>query len=219
MFCSKCGKQLIENAAFCSSCGSRIDMPQQPVSQQSRPDTYQQQPQTAYAAPSSDNTLLVLTATRKLSLVNAVVCNVVFKQSGFVLAHMTPALQKAENARLNNELKAQNVGVMKRTAATMSFWAKYHERYFAMPTVQILAEDPSNAAFGYAMVSSADYRCFSTQTNYDDDGGCSSYETGGKLNISLTNGETLKLTHKMTHSRTVQDALTAIFGARLKYRK
>jgi hypothetical protein len=180
---------------------------------------YQQQPQTAYAAPSSEDTLLILTATRKLSLVNAVVCNVVFKQSGLVLAHMTPALQKMENARLNNELKAQNVGIMKRTAATMSYWAKFHERYFHMPTVQILAEDPSNAAFGYVMVTSVEYRCSSTQTNYDDDGGSSSYETGGKLHISLTSGETLKLTHQMTHSRTIQDTLSAIFGARLKYRK
>jgi uncharacterized membrane protein len=203
MYCSKCGIQLVQGAAFCANCGNRIDI------------------QAPAAGPPSggDETVLILTATRKLSLMNAVVCNVVFKQSGFVLAHLTQALQKTENARLMNALKAQNVGVLKRTAATMNYWASFHERYFTMPTVQILAEDPANMAFGYAMVSSIEFRCFSRQTSYDDDGSNSSTETQGKLTISFTNGETLKMTHKMTHSRTIQDALAAIFGTRLKYRK
>jgi hypothetical protein len=88
-----------------------------------------------------------------------------------------------------------------------------------MPTAQILAEDPINTAFGYAMVSSVEYKCSSVSINYDDDGGNTSYETQGKLAFALTNSETLKLTHKLAHSRAIQDALTAIFGARLKYKK
>ena len=44
-FCTKCGKELIPNAIFCSSCGTKLDeVPQQP---QSQPQQVVTQPQTA----------------------------------------------------------------------------------------------------------------------------------------------------------------------------
>lgn len=236
MFCSNCGKPLVPNAAFCGNCGSKtIATPQ--VAYQPQP-AYSAPPQTPYQAPQpvyqqppqpqapvqpasspssvGDETRLILTVTHKLSFTNVVACSVVFKQSGLVLAHLTPALQKAESARLYEDLKAQNIGLLKRTGATMSYWAKFHERYFSMSTGQILNEDPTNSVVSYAMIASVEYRCSSTQTNYDDN---TSTGTQGKLLISLTNGETLKFTHQLSHSRDIHDALTAIFGARLKYRK
>lgn len=45
MFCSRCGAQLVPNAAFCSKCGSAIDTPAPPVAQAStQPRIFTQPP-------------------------------------------------------------------------------------------------------------------------------------------------------------------------------
>lgn len=237
MFCTNCGKTVAPDANFCGGCGSRtaplqqqpsagaglvpsmqkpFTAPMPPIAPQYQQPVPQVPVQQAAPAPSAQEaTELVLSVTRKLSLVKAVACHLVFKPSWVVVAHLTPALQKAETVRLQEELKAQNVGFMKRAGAQMSFWANYHTRYFEMASDAILAEDPTNQAINYGTISGVYYHCATTQ--YDADDTASTKQ--GSLNISLTNGETLKFTHKEHHNRTIQDALTALFGPRLKYKK
>jgi hypothetical protein len=47
----------------------------------------------------------------------------------------------------------------------------------------------------------------------------SQQSTGGKLNISLAGGETIKFTHTIGSDRSVRDTLTELLGARLKYKR
>ncbi len=55
MFCKNCGKEILDNAAFCTYCGAQSATPQQPV-QQPQPvyqqPTYQQPQQPVYQQPS-----------------------------------------------------------------------------------------------------------------------------------------------------------------------
>jgi uncharacterized Zn finger protein (UPF0148 family) len=217
MFCSNCGKPLITGASFCQTCGARVvteaDM------QVSQPPAYrpvQQQVTPPLAPAAGEDTYLLLKVTRKLSLTNAVVCHLVFRQNQLVLAHLSAALQKAETARLQEQFKAQNVGLMKRTAEQMHYWANFHQRYFSLPTGAILAEDSANQAIYYGQIAGFEFYCYSTDTNYDDN---TTTSRGGKLHISLTNGDTLKFTHQQPHDRSIENSLTLIFGQRLKYRR
>jgi hypothetical protein len=208
MFCSQCGKQLIPSAAFCPNCGSRVETPPQQ-------NTYSPPP--VYPpAPNAEDTLFVLKASHTLSFGNTVVCHVVFKRSWLVLAHMTVALQKRENALLTENLKAQNLGLIKRTAATMHYWGDFHKRYLAIPTEAILAEDPVNTAIRYDAISHVDYKCAYESLGNEDN---SSSTINGYLHISLSSGETLKFTHQKLHSKAAQELLTGLFGQRLKYKK
>lgn len=206
MFCSKCGKQLIENAAFCSGCGCRIEIPQGAAIQQPLP---------VYSpAPSGEETVLVMKMTRKMSFSSAVVCHVVFKRNWFILAHVTPNLQRIENARLQEMMKAQNLGVMKRSAATMRFWGDFHKRYYTMPTDAILAEEPTNQAINYGMITLFD---FANGYTISDDDSC--YDHDGHLHLTLLSGETIKFTHQGRHDKNTYALFTGLFGPRLKYKK
>ncbi len=226
MFCSTCGKQVVANAAFCSGCGSRVGAQQVPGFQQTAfitpaQDTYPpqqaayQQPQPVFSpVPSAEETLLVLKVTHKLSLANAVVCHVVFKRNWLVLAHLTTNLQKFETARLMESMKAQNLGMIKRTGAQMRFWGDFYKRYYSMTTEAILAEDMTNKAINYGMITLFDY--VNGYTTSDDE---SSYDHEGKLHLSLASSETLKFTHQGRHDKDIYNLLTGLFGGRLRYKK
>lgn len=223
MFCSQCGKQLIPNAVFCSTCGNRAAAvaPQSFGQQQPQQNTYvptapayQPPGPVNNTVPGGDDTALVLKTTRKLSLTNAVSCQIIFKPNWLVLAHLTTNLQKIENARLQESFKAQNLGMMKRSAAQMRFWGDFHKRYFSMSTSAITAEDPTNQVISYAQITSVLYQCSYTTSTED-----SSYENDGKLHITLTNRDVIKLSHREVHDKAVKDLLTGLFGTRLSYKK
>jgi hypothetical protein len=219
MFCSRCGKPLIPNAAFCPNCGSRlgttpVQAQQPPQNTYAPPPMYQQPQQPVYAAPGGEETLLVLKATRKLSLVNAVVCHIVFKRNWLALAHLSQNLQKTETLKLQETLKAQNVGALKRTGAQMRFWGDFHKRYYTMPTEAILAEEPMNQALNYGMIAAVEYTCGYTLS--DEDG---STDYDGTLHFTLANGEVIKFKHQLHHDKAIKELLTGLFGQRLKYKK
>lgn len=214
MFCSKCGRQLIAGGSFCANCGNRITIPQAPTYQQPIQPQPPQQPLYRNTIPGGEDVLLVMKATRRLTLTNSIVCHIVFKRNWLVLAHVTPLLTSLETARLQESLKAQNLGVMKRSAAQMHFWGNFHKRYYAMTTDAILAEDPTNLAINYGTISSVSYSC--SYSTSDED---TSYDHDGLLHLTLINGDTFKFKHRDYHDKSKKDVLTGLFGQRLRYKK
>jgi len=215
MFCSQCGNEIKQGSSFCTKCGKRL------VSAPSRDKPAMQAPippaaPKAPAPPSTETAEWVFSAQRKLSVLKMIPCNIVFMQDKAVFAYLTPALTKAENAKVSNEIKAEGAGFFKGSAAMLRFWSGYHKKYYSMTADAILAEDPSNIAVQYQNITGVLFKGFSDNTNFDD---ASSNVTQGKLNFSLAGGETLKFVHSQTADRSVQDILARLFGGKLKYKR
>jgi len=224
MFCDQCGQRLEPQSNFCSRCGHKIKpVAQQPTMPAPTPHVQQpvrqpvQQPVQPSTTQPDERVAWVFGATRKLSAFKVVACNMVFMRSRLVLAHLTPALQKAESARVSQEIKADGKGFFKSSAAMMRFWADYHKQYYDMPVQAILAQDASNMAVDYAAVSEVLFKCYSETTDYSDSSSGSVAQ--GKLHIKLTGGETIKFTHNQWHDNNLRQMLTDLFGQKLKYRK
>ena len=233
MFCSQCGKEASANQAFCSQCGQRLAVippvqqvyqpPVQPAYQPPVQQVYQppaqqvyQPPQVAPATAAVDQVVWIISTTRHFSMFKVMSCSVVFMRDKVVLAHLSPALQKAESARVSQDIKANGIGFFKGSAAMMRYWAEWHKRYYTMSVQAILAEDPLNQVIAYSSISEVLFRCFSETISTDDS---NSTATQGKLHFSLINGETIKLTHTLTDVNHIRDTLASLFGNRLKYKR
>jgi hypothetical protein len=141
-------------------------------------------------------------------------CYIIFMPDKLVLAYLSQERQKAEGARLSQEIKASGKGFFKGSAAMMSYWSHYHEKYYSMPSQQILSEDPENMLIDNNAVSKLFFHAYDTY--YSDD---SQRVSGGKLQITLAGGETLKFSHTLNHNKSIRNTLSQLFGNRLKYRK
>ena len=214
MFCSQCGKEASPNQVFCTQCGQKLAVmpPVQPAYQPPVQSAYAGQP---VAGATPDQVVWIISATRHFSMFKVMPCSVVFMRDKVVLAHLSPDLQKAESARVSQEIKANGTGFFKGSAAMMRYWAEFHKRYYTMPTQAILAEDPLNQVIGYGVISEVLFRCYSETSSGDS----SNSVTQGKLNFSLSGGETIKLTHSLGHVNSIRETLTSLFGNRLKYKR
>ncbi len=200
MFCTNCGSKLEPNQQFCTQCGTRTNS--------GTNNTYiNNQTQVTPL-----NVIWILTAQKKLSFMNIMACYVIFYNDRLVLAHLSPELQKAESARKSAEIKASGIGFFKGSAEMMRYWANYQEKYRTMPISSIIAEDPLNAEIPYNMISELYFRAF---TSGDDD----DPDSGGNLNISLSNSQVIKLQHKVSHSNSIKSTLESLLGFRIKYKK
>ncbi len=232
MFCDQCGQRLELQNNFCSRCGNKIKpvdpspsvpvpthpQPAPPQSPQPAPQPYAPPVQPPVYQPTDDETaVFVLSATRKLSALKAVACNVVFMRGCVVLAHLKSALQKAESARVSQEIKASGKGFFKGSAEMMRFWANYAQQYYTMPVSAILAQDASNMALPYAAIDAVYFKGYSETVDYSDASAGSTVQ--GRLRFSLTGGEVIKLTHNQRHTGAVKQTLSELFGSKLKYRK
>lgn len=201
MFCSQCGKQLLDNAKFCSYCGAPVLKSTQPVATHTDPTPI-----------NKENVIWVFKADRKFGLFKVVPCHVVFMEDKLVLAYMTAELQKAESAKASAEIKEDKLGFFKGSAAMIKYWANYHKRYYDMSVDDILAQEPSNAIIPYSQITEV---LFNGNEDFNDD---TVNTNSGKLHFELTNGETLKFTHSQAANRSIKDTLSRLFGRRLKYK-
>lgn len=201
MFCTNCGNRIEPGQLFCTGCGTRVAGNVQNTVNYSTPQT-----QASYGV------VRVLTAQKKLSMFNMITCYVVLFNDRMVLAHITPEFQKAESARKSAEIKASGTGFFKGSAEMMRFWSYYHKKYETMSPPAILAECPMNMEIPYNMISQLLFRAY-------EEGDEDSSSSGGDFNISLSNGNVIKLKHKLGHSNALNNDLQSLLGFRLKYKK
>lgn len=196
MFCIKCGSKIEANNEFCTNCGTKVIIANS---------------QTVY--PQTDKPVWVLQANKKLSMLKIITCYVIFYRDKLLLAHLSPELQKAESTRKSAEIKASGINFFKGSAEMMRFWSNYHEKYNTLTQQAILAEDPLNIEIPYNIIGELYFRAF--QAGFDDD----DRDTQGNINISISNGQVIKLTHKMGHDASVKSTLESLLGFKVKYKK
>ncbi len=180
MYCSQCGNPMGPNSNFCTRCGHNVSTGQPANSPQP-------QAQAAPAAPAArpaEKVLWVFQAQRKYSMVKMAPCHIVFLQDKVVLAHLTPALQKAESAKVSQQVKAEGKGFFKGSAQMMRFWSEYHKKYYTMPISAILAEDPSNIVIDHPVITRVYFRGFSETVSTGDS---TSSVKQGRFELTLTN--------------------------------
>lgn len=214
MFCTNCGNKLSDDARFCTNCGQAVNLVEPGTSPVNTQPQYQQN-QFQQPLNQPETARMVLQTQRKYSMIKMTACYIVFMQDRLVLAHLSKELQKRESDRMSQEIKASGKGFFKGSAAMMSFWADYYKKYYNMSSQQILAEDPENIVIHYSSISQLLFHAYYTDMSSDG----SQQSTGGKLNISLAGGETIKFTHTIGSDRSVRDTLTELLGARLKYKR
>ncbi len=214
MFCKNCGKELVDNAKFCSSCG-QPNQSAPPTAAQYQEYSLPQQQYQPIKPGASEKVYLVLKSLRSYSLFKKTTCYIVFMQDKLVLAYLTKERQKAESKKLSQEIKASGTGFFKGSAAMMSYWNNYQNKYYNMSSDQILAEETENMLVYYNSITQFYFRAYFNKI--DSDG--SDHSTGGKLRISTQSGETLKFTHSIADDRSLRSTLTQLLGNRLKYKR
>ena len=205
MFCTNCGGRIESNQQFCTQCGTRVSI--NTLNNNSNNTNFINQP-----AQTSLNVVWIMTAQKKLSLLNIITCYVILYNDRLVLAHLSPELQKAESAKKSAEIKASGIGFFKGSAEMMRYWSNYQDKYRTMPIPSILAEDPMNAEIPYNMISELLFRAYTAGDEDDPD-------RGGVMHISLSNGNTVKLKHTISHSNSIKATLESLLGFRVKYKK
>ncbi len=209
MFCTHCGFKVEAQSQFCAKCGSLVASDSEPKAAKAAPET------PFGRADTTEEIAWVLITQRKLSLIKRVACNLVFMKDKVIVAHLSPELQKAESAKISQEIKASGTGFFKGSAKMMQYWANYYKKYYSMNTSQILAEDPANFVLPYQSVKAVMFQCESQ--SMDEDG--RSYGSQGKLNITMADGKTFKFSHSRAHDRTVKETLTRLLNGKLKYKR
>ncbi len=131
-----------------------------------------------------------------------------------MFAFLSPERQKYENDKVSQQVRAQGLGFFKGSAAMMKFWADYGNKYYAMNTAAVLADDPLNSVLPYVQISEVLYRCYDQSTDMDGDPST----TMGRLRFSFPGG-LFDLVHTQYDSKSVRETLTGLFGPRLIYRR
>lgn len=201
MFCRHCGNEIDSESAFCSHCGSPIG---------SEPEVLDQAQQDL---PKAEPAQWVFRAQRKFSMFKIMPCSIVFFKNRLVLAHLSPALQKAEGAKASAEIKEKGLGFLKGTGEMMRFWSNHSQRYYTMGIDEILLEDPANMVIDQQDIVKVLFRGYSSSGGSDDTG------TTGKLEFDLAGGDTIKFSHSYASGKEVKESLTNLFGAKLKYKR
>lgn len=206
MFCSQCGNQLEPGNNFCTKCGFKLDSIEKINSSERLNDDLKEKPVEDLSNP----TIWVFQAQRKFSMLKIFPCNIVFTKDNIVLAHITPALQKLESAKAAKQIKDAKVGFFKGSSEMMRYWADFSDRYYKMSLEEILAEEATNQIINRGDILTALFKGYSDEEDSDSE---------GKLQLSLVNGETIKLTHRQSSNSDIKEFFTSYFGERLKYKK
>ena len=199
-FCSACGSALESGVRFCPQCGKQVTT-FQPVSTPQAPP-----PSQAVVPP----VYMVLSAGKKDGLLQKQ-GYLIFYPDCAVFAYLTKELQNAENERLRAQLKAEGKGFFQGSAAMMSMWASYGERYYSMPREDVLRQAAENFAVYYMEVTKLSFDTYNSSANTDDT------RVGGTLTLH-TNAAKLKFAHRYTDSNgNIMGVLQSLFGQRLRY--
>ncbi|QVK21691.1 hypothetical protein KHQ82_05050 [Mycoplasmatota bacterium] len=154
---------------------------------------------------------LVLATDKKEGFFKSVPCYLVFTNDEVVFAFLSKERQKTENEEVRRRLKEEGKGFFKGTAALMSFWNTYGDRYYDISKEDILKEDGRNFSTTHDKIERFVFR--GMRSNVDE----SQTESSGKI-VILMNGEKIKLKHKYRdHNKKIKGILKGLYSNRLKY--
>ena len=187
-FCSNCGNQISDQAAFCNKCGTK-------------------QSQTPGAH-------MVLNVNKKEGVLSLSSCYLVFFSDRIVCSVLTKERQNQENKMLQEKIKSEGKGFFKGSAAMMSYWANYGNRYYTMNPDDILNESNNNTVIYNSQVNRIIFRSAERNQHMGND---NYTNTVGELIIE--GPEKIKTTHKYGDSnKNIKRVLESLFGDRLKYK-
>lgn len=214
MFCSQCGNKLEEGQRFCVRCGQKVGDGEPVEATETTIESSTEHPAAVTPQFASD-VVWILQATHKYGMFKLVPCSIIFKKDRLLLAHLTPALQKAESSRLSKDIKSEGLGFFKGSAAMMRHWSEYYKRYYTMTEAAIISEDPTNVVIYISAISEFRFKCLSEIIG---DSETADRTSGGTLDIALSGSEKIKFTHKVRHSKAVKETLLNLFGNKLNYK-
>ncbi len=205
-FCSACGSALESDVRFCTQCGKQVAASQPVSAAQATP------PPQPVSAPRQDvqPVYMVLSASKKDGLLSKP-GYLVFYPDCAVFAYLTKELQNAENERLRAQLKAEGKGFFQGSAAMMSLWASYGERYYSLTREDVVRQATENFAVYYMQVSKCSFDTFNSSADSDDT------RIGGTISF-YTDGGKIKFSHRYTDANgNIKGVLQGLLGQRLRY--
>ncbi len=205
-FCSTCGCALNSGDRFCTQCGKSVAAFVPTTASQAVSSSQPVPAPAQHAQP----VYMVLSAAKKDGLLSKQ-GYLVFYPDCVVFAHLTKELQNAETERLRAQLKAEGKGFFQSSAAMMSMWSSYGERYYSLTREDVLRQAAENFAVYYMQVSKCSFDTFNSSADSDDT------RVGGTMSIYTDTGK-LKFSHRYTDSNgNIKGVLQGLFGQRLRY--
>ncbi|MBN2286536.1 MAG: zinc ribbon domain-containing protein [Tissierellales bacterium] len=204
MYCQNCGNKLSASDRFCSKCGYKTEVESQPI-----------QPDQPNAVKAFDKALMVLNANRKDGLLKRTNVYMVFFNDQLLFAELSPERQKTETKLLQQKIKQEGKGFFKGSAAMMSFWSHYGEKYYNMSPEEILKEDVNNIRIFNNDVNKFIFKPIDTNHDHSNN---TQTTTGGVLEVHAKTGKIVANHSFNDGNRNIKKVLESLYGSRLKYK-
>lgn len=216
MFCQNCGNKHNEDAKFCSKCGFKISLVE-PESLKSAV-AYKEQQNGRMSEPVLDKeslAIMVLNVSKKEGLLKRTNAFLVFFKDRLVLAELTSERQKAESKMLSQKIKEEGTGFFKGSAAMMSYWANYGNKYYQMTPTDILREELTNVEIHHSSISKIVFSRMESKSHTDNN---TTSSTGGSLEIQYIDGKIAASHNYSDNNQNIKKVLENLYGGRLKYK-
>lgn len=208
MYCQNCGNKLSEDAKFCSLCGAKLNSNQS----NNKKDIYESTKSNA-SRKEKDKALMVLNASLKEGLVKSTASYLVFYEDRIVVFKLMKKRQNEEIKKLQKRLKDEGKGFFKSSAAMISFWSTFGDRFYNMDPEEVLSEERENFQIFNNDVSMIEFKQSLTIVDQD-----SQRQKMGQIKIN-TPSEKLKFQHKYQDSNgNIKNVLSSLFNNTLKYK-
>ncbi len=208
MYCQNCGNKVSNEASFCSLCGTKLNSVQnikeKKVSESTKPNS---------SINKEDKALMVLNASFKEGLLKSTNCYIVFFNDKTVVFKLSKERQNEEIKKFQKELKDSGTGFFKGSAAMMSFWNSFGNRFYKMTADEILSEDKESFQVFNNNISKIEFK--QSLIMVENDG---QSQKMGHIKIKYPSGE-LKFQHKYKDSNgNIKKVLSSLFSKTLKYK-
>ncbi len=208
MYCQNCGNKVSEDSKFCSICGTKLT---------SNPRNEEENNSKTIESFSSINkgnkALMVLNASLKEGLLKSIGCYIIFFDDSIIVFKLSKKIQNEETKKFQKKLKESGTGFFKGSAAMMTFWSNFGDRFYNMTPEEILSEEKENFQIQNNDISKIEFK--QSLTIVDED---SQHQKMGDIKIKYLNGE-LKFQHKYNDSNgNIKKVLSSLFNRNLKYK-
>lgn len=205
MYCQNCGNKVSKGASFCSLCGEKLNFNQN----SNENNVYE----STKSSKEKVKALMVLNASLKEGLVKITGCYLIFYKDRIVVFKLMKKRQNEEIKKLQKRLKEEGKGFFKSSAAMISFWSTFGDRFYNMDPEKVLSEERENFQIFNNDVSMIEFKQSLTIVDQD-----SQHQKMGHMKIN-TSSEKLKFQHKYQDSNgNIKNVLSSLFNNTLKYK-